>query len=73
MATSKWAAALEAGGKIAAEFEALLRQRLEEDWEVDDELVNETLAAMRRASTKQQLIEEMSEMYEDGTADMCDW
>lgn len=70
---SPWSAALSPGSAVAAQFEAQLRQRLEDEFEADDELVQHIIKQLRQFKTRKQLHEDFVEVFDDAADSMSSW
>ena len=69
-----WAQALERGSTTSAQFEDLLRQRIDRDYELDEDLVNHIMEQLRVFNEKQQLEDELLEVFgEEGAEPMASW
>jgi len=69
----KWAEALVPGSNVANEFEELLRERIDTDYEVTEELVAHILEQLRVLTNKEDLEEDLVDVFEDGAGIMATW
>lgn len=67
-----WAQFLAPGSQEAAQFEQLLRERIEQDYHAEEDLVRETLDSLRESSDKEQLHASLEEMFDDNDV-MANW
>lgn len=70
--SSQWGSLLTDGEALQA-FEADLRDRLSNDYEVEDELVNFVLGSVKQIKDKQQLAAEFTDTFEDDAAEIAAW
>lgn len=69
-----WAEALVPGSDIANEFEELLRERIDRDYEVTEELVGHILEQLRVLTNKEDLQEDLVDVFEEeGAGVMATW
>lgn len=69
-----WAPALAPGSAVAKTFEELLRQRIDRDYELDDDLVNHILEQLRHFTDKQELYDDLEDVFgEEGAGPMSTW
>lgn len=68
----KWADVL-SNEAVRDSFKQLLWQRIEQEFEAEDELVNCVLDALVEAGDKQAVIEELTEVFEAATEPITDW
>jgi DNA anti-recombination protein RmuC len=72
--SSPWAAVLaQPGSTVAQAFEAQLRQRLEDEFEADDELVQHIISQLGTFSTREQLHDDFTEVFDDAAESMSSW
>lgn len=70
---AKWADVLVPGSAVRQEFERLLAQRIEQDFEPEDELNSCVLDALLEVEDKESLNAELQEVFEDQAASISDW
>lgn len=71
----QWADLLAASSQsnVREKFTELLSARIEQDFEPEEELVNCVLDALVLVNDKQDLIGELTEVFEDATIPISDW
>jgi adenylyl- and sulfurtransferase ThiI len=70
---AKWADVLAPGSAVREEFEKLLSQRIEQDFEPEDELNSCVLDALLEVEDKESLNAELQEVFEDQAASISEW
>jgi hypothetical protein len=70
---AKWVDVLAPGSAVRDNFEKLLSQRIEQDFEPEDELNSCVLDALLEVEDKESLNAELQEVFEDQAASISDW
>jgi hypothetical protein len=70
---ARWADTLAPEKRYAETFRGLLVQRIEQDFEAEDDIVQEVIDALLEVETKQALDAELEPIFEDGYQGISDW
>lgn len=70
---SKWAAVLAPGSTSRQEFDKLLVQRVEQEFEPEEDIISCVLTSLLEAADVKALTAELDEVFEDQSGVISDW